>query len=145
MGDKFRKGRASAEFSRDLDDFYAGFLDKVAPTARKVIDESLEMIEREARKDWPRRKRGSKGSARRFVRGYRVTAQGTIEGYLKNPAPYAWAIKFGEDSENSSGRDIIQPMGKRVAQVLLVSPLRKESRKVVQALADDLIDQAGRT
>lgn len=145
MGDTFKKGKASAEFSRNLDDFYAGFLDQVAPTARRVIDESLERIERDARKEWPRRKRGSKGSARQFVRGYRVTAQGTIEGYLKNTAPYAWAIKFGADSENSSGRDIIQPMGKRVAQVLLVSPLKKESRKVVQALADDLMDQAGRT
>tara|TARA_Y100001963_G_C6653574_1_gene386914 strand:+ start:55 stop:492 length:438 start_codon:yes stop_codon:yes gene_type:complete len=145
MGDRFRKGKASAEFSRDLDDFYAGFLDKVAPTARKVIDESLEKIERDARKEWPKRKRGSKGSARKFVRGYRVTAQGTIEGYLQNTAPYAWAIKFGADSENSSGQHIIQPMGKRVAQVLLVSPLRKESKRVVQALADDLADQAGRT
>ena len=144
MASSFKMGKASATFDQDLNDFYTDFLDKVAPTARKVIDESLAKIEKEARKDWPKRKRGSKGSAQKFVRGYRVTSQGTIEGYLQNTAPYSWAIKFGADSENSSGQDIIQPLGKRVAQRLLISPLRKESRHVVNALAEDLMNEAGK-
>jgi hypothetical protein len=125
MAKTFQQGKASASFGEDLNVFYTSFLDKVAPNTRRVIDESLEKIEKDARKEWPKRKRGSKGSHRKFVRGYRVSAAGNIEGYLKNTAPYSWAIKFGVDSENSSGQDIIQPQGKRVAQQLLVSPLRK--------------------
>jgi hypothetical protein len=143
MAKTFQQGNASIEFSRDVQTFYTGFLDRVAPNTRRVIDESLEKIEKDARKEWPKRKRGSKGSYRKFVRGYRISAGGNIEGYLKNTAPYSWAIKFGVDSENSSGQDIIQPLGKRVAQRLLVSPLRKETKKVVDALADDLINEAG--
>ena len=74
-----------------------------------------------------------------FERGFRITANGDFEAYLVNRAPYSWAIKFGVDSENNRGQDIIQPQGKRVAQELMIKPQRKASRKIVKALADDLM------
>tara|TARA_B100000686_G_C16773348_1_gene966718 strand:- start:1238 stop:1720 length:483 start_codon:yes stop_codon:yes gene_type:complete len=156
MGSKFKAGKAEAVFSDDLQSFYTGFLDKVAPGARKIIDDTLQEIEQEAKKNWPKRqpiirrndegrivfkKDNSQNSWNRFQRGYRVEADGTIAGFLVNTAPYAWAIKFGVESVNNRGEDIIFPLGKRVGNELMVKPMRKGSKKVVDALADDLIKQ----
>ena len=55
MGSKFKAGKAEAIFSDDLQSFYTGFLDKVAPGARKIIDDTLQEIEQEAQKNWPKR------------------------------------------------------------------------------------------
>lgn len=154
MANKFTAGKASANFSKDLQSFYTGFLDKVAPGARKVIDDTLQEIEQEAQKNWPRRqpiiRRDSEGrvvfkrevsqnSWNRFTRGFRINADGTISGFLENTAPYSWAIKFGVESVNNRGEDIIFPLGKRVGNELMVKPMRKQSKKVVDALADDLM------
>jgi hypothetical protein len=151
---KFTTKRAGIEIDTDLQDFYTGFLDKVAPNARKILTDEMEKIEREAKKDWPVRKpqirkdkegnvvfyrEVTKGSWKMFERGFRITANGDFEAYLVNRAPYSWAIKFGVDSENNRGQDIIQPQGKRVAQELMIKPQRKASRKIVKALADDLM------
>jgi len=151
---KFTTKRAGIEIDTDLQDFYTGFLDKVAPNARKILTDEMEKIEREAKKDWPVRKpqirkdkegnvvfyrEVTKGSWKMFERGFRITANGDFEAYLVNRAPYSWAIKFGVDSENNRGQDIIQPQGKRVAQELMIKPQKKASRKIVKALADDLI------
>lgn len=139
----FTTGNASISTDQDLQSFYVGFLDKVAPNARRVIDEKLAEIESRAQKDWPKRKKRSRGSARKFERGYKVDASGSIVGFLKNTAPYAWAIKFGMDSENSQGQDLIYARGKRVGNELLLKPLRKSSRHVVNALADDIAKRIG--
>jgi hypothetical protein len=151
---KFTTKRAGIEIDTDLQEFYTGFLDKVAPNARKILTDEMEKIERDAKKDWPVRKpqirkdregnvvfyrEVSKGSWKMFERGFRITANGDFEAYLVNRAPYSWAIKFGVDSENNRGQDIIQPQGKRVAQELMIKPQRKASRKIVKALADDLM------
>jgi hypothetical protein len=153
---KYKQGNASIEFSESMDSFFLGFLRKVMPSAEKIMDEVLTEIENEAKKDWPRRqpiirkdrdgkivfyKEVSKESFSKFQRGIRITPRGEVEVYLRNTAPYSWAIKFGEDSKNKDGRDIIQPQGKKAANELMVKPLRKESNKVVKALADDFMKQ----
>lgn len=153
MGKSITKGNATIEIDKDMQDVFLGFLDKVIPEAKKIMDTELARIEQEAQKDWPRRKPQirkdsmgkivffrelSKESWKMFSRGVRVDAQGNIVVFLKNRAPYSWVIKFGEDSENKDGRDIIQPQGKRAAQELLIKPQRKTINKVVKALADDL-------
>jgi len=134
----FSKGTASISTNQNIETFYTGFLDKVAPNARKVIDQTLKNIESEAKKDWPKRKTKSRGSYKKFVRGYKIDSQGFIVGFLKNTAPYSWAMKFGMDSENFTGQDIIFATGKRVSNELLIKPMKKQSRHVVNALADDL-------
>lgn len=151
---KFTSKRAGIEIDTDLQDFYTGFLDKVAPNARKILTDEMEKIERDAKKDWPVRKpqirkdkegnvvfyrEVTKGSWKMFERGFRITANGDFEAYLVNRAPYSWAIKFGVDSENNRGQDIIQPQGKRVADELMIKPQKKASNKIVKALADDLM------
>lgn len=150
----YAKGNASITFDHDQTEFFTGFLKTVAPEAEKIMSETFEDIEREAKAEWPKRKPRrtynkrtriwtvkdeSLDSWNKFRRGVRIDPDGSVVVFLKNIAPYAWAIKFGVDSENKDGRDIIRPQGKRVSQELLVKPLRKYSRKVVKALADDLM------
>ena len=154
MSRKITSGRASVEIDQDLQSFYSGFLDKVAPNAKKVIVDTLEEIEKEAAKQWPVRKpsirkdaqgnilffrKTSKESWRKFERGFRILPDGSFEGYLRNTADYSWAMKFGVDSVNNRGQEIIQPQGKRVAQELLVKPQNQKANSVVKALANDLM------
>mgnify|MGYP001163747948 FL=1 len=154
MSVKINKGRAGIQIDTDLQQFYTGFLDTVAPNARKVLEDTLKKIEEDAIRDWPVRKpiirktaegevrffrKTSKGSWKKFERGFRITPGGGFEAFLRNRAPYSWAIKFGVDSENNRGKDIIQPQGKKASQELLIKPHRKAANKIVKALADDLI------
>ena len=154
MSSKFTTKRAGIEIDTDLQQFYTGFLDKVAPNARKVLEDTLQKIEEDAVRDWPVRKpiirkkkngevtfykKTSLGSWKKFERGFRIIPGGGFEAFLRNRAPYSWAMKFGIDSENNQGRDIIQPQGKRVSNELMIKPHRKAAKKVIQALADDLM------
>lgn len=154
MGKIYKTGNATVKITEDMEEMFLGFLKTVAPNASKIMEDTLQEIEREAKKDWPKRqpiirrdsqgditffRETSKKSFQMFRRGIRVTARGDIEVYLKNTAPYSWAIKFGEDSRNKDGKQIIQPQGRRVATELMVKPLNKSTRKVVKALAEDLM------
>lgn len=147
------KGNASVEFDQDIEKFLAGFLDLVAPNARATMEAAITEIEKQAIQDWPRRqpvivkdedgktvyyKDNSKESYRKFVRGFRVDADGKIVVYLKNTAPYSYVIRYADDSRNNQGREIIAPMGKNVAQYTLISPMKRKAHGVVKALADDL-------
>lgn len=153
MGKSYKTGNATVEIPQDMTQMFLDVLKRVAPNAERIMEETLQEIEREAKKEWPKRKprirkdkegkitffrETSKKSYTKFERGIRVTARGDIEVYLKNTAPYSWAIKFGGDSRNKDGDEIIQPQGRRVATELMVKPLRKSSRKVVKALSRDL-------
>jgi hypothetical protein len=154
MSSKFKTKRAGIEIDTNLQEFYTGFLDTVAPNARKVLEDTLKKIEEDAIKEWPVRrpeikrdrdgnilssKKTSKGSWKMFERGFRILPGGGFEGFLKNHAPYSWYIKFGISSVNKQRKHILQPTGRRAAHILLIAPQRKQAKKVTQALADDLM------
>lgn len=154
MARKYKKGSSTVQIDQDMEKMFMGFLSQVAPGAKKIMDEDLATIQKQAQEDWPRRqpiirtndmgevtfsRRTSLESWKKFRRGVKVDSNGNFVVYLINTAPYSWAIKFGEDSKNNQGQDIIQPTGRRVATELLVKPHRKSSKKVVKALADDLM------
>ena len=152
MGQTIQQGKASAKFDQDIDQLFTGLLDTVAPNARIIMDESLKRIQTEAISQWPKRKpkltiedgrvvgseERSKKSYQKFVRGFRLDADGKLVVYLKNTAPYSFMIKYGLDSENARRQDIIQPRGRNVAQITLIRPIRKTANEVVRALAADL-------
>jgi 1,4-alpha-glucan branching enzyme len=146
-------GNASVEFEEDMVDFFLGAIKKVLPTAEKIMTDALIQIEEDAKKEWPKRqprrtynkrtktwtiRDDSEESWKKFKRGIRVEPDGSVVVFLKNTAPYSWAIKFGVDPKNKDGRPILQPQGKRAGQELLVKPMRKSARKVIKALSEDL-------
>lgn len=151
---KHKSGNATVEINQDMGEMFLGFLKTVAPNAEKIMDEELTKIEKEARKDWPKRKpivrtnqegaiiffrETSNKSYQMFRRGARLLASGEIEVYLKNTAPYAYVIRFGKDSKDKNGKEIIQPLGKRVADELMIKPIRRSADRVAKALAKDLM------
>lgn len=150
---KYSSGNATVTVQEDMTEMFMGFLKLVAPGAEAIMNAELQRIEKEAKKDWPKRKpiakrdkqgnytteRVSKESFKKFKRGIKVDASGKVIVFLKNTAPYSYMIKYGIDSENSRRQDIIRPQGKRVATETLVKPHNKTANKVVKALADDLM------
>lgn len=154
MGKTYKTGKSSVVIQEDMEEMFLGFLDLVIPNAKKIMDEELQRIQKEAEKNWPKRqpiirydrdgniaffRKTSKESFKMFKRGIRISGQGEIIVFLKNTARYSWAIKFGEDSKNQQGREIILPQGKRAADELMVKPIKKTSKNVVKALAADLM------
>lgn len=150
----YKSGNATVTIQEDMQDMFLGFLKTVAPAAEAIMTEELQRIEKEAVKDWPKRKpqirRNADGdivfarktsleSYKQFKRGMKIDANGNFIVFLKNTAPYSYVIKYGVDSENWRRQDIIKPQGKRVADETLVKPHRKTANKVVKALANDLI------
>ena len=146
-------GRASVTMDKDMEKFFLGTLKKLAPNFEKEVKKALDVIEREAKEGWPKRqpkrnriKAGEQWSYRevsqnswnKFKRGFRIDPDGNIVVYLKNTAPYSWAIKYGVDPKNKDGAKLIEPQGRKPARELLVKPMRKSSKKIVQALAADL-------
>lgn len=151
MGKSWKSGSAEVSINNDAK-MLLKMVNTVLPSASKIMQEELSRIEREAQTEWPRRqpmirkdeqgntvfiKQTSKGSWRLWEQGVKVRADGTLDVYLRNTAAYSFYIKFGIDSKNSKGEDIVQPTGKNVSQTLLIAPHRKTANKVVKALADD--------
>ena len=153
-GKTYTKGNASVSIDQDMQKLFSSFLSQVLPNASKIMEDNLKKIEHEAQQEWPKRKprilrnqetgavvwykETSKGSYRMFERGTKVDSKGNLVVYLRNNAPYSWAIKFGVDSENYRGQDILQPQGRRAATELMTKPMTRTSRKVVRSLTDDL-------
>ena len=63
---QFAKGNASVTLDQDMTKFFLDVLRKAAPSAEKIMTDSLEQIEQQARQNWPKRQ-----PVRRF-RGGRV-------------------------------------------------------------------------
>ncbi len=147
--------RATIEVEDVFQDTLKQLLKTVAPNAQAIMEEELKRIEKEAVKDWPRRspvmrrsaetgkikfyRDNSQESYKKFRRGVTVKAGGQFTVFLKNTAPYSYYIKFGVDSKNSEGQEIVQPRGRNVSNETLVKPHRKTANKVVKALSEDLM------
>ena len=146
-------GRASITMDKDMDKFFLDTIKKLAPNFEKTAMEELKKIEAHARENWPKRrprkifdrrtgkyifKEESKNSWNKFKRGIRIDSNGNIVIFLKNMAPYSWAIKYGKNPKNKSGERIIEPQGRKAARELLTKPMRKSSKVIVKALSKDL-------
>lgn len=136
-----------------MDKFFLDTLKKIVPNFEAIVKKELDKIEKEARENWPKRqlrkkydrrtgtytfKDESQNSWNKFKRGIRVDPNGDIVVFLKNTASYSWAIKYGKDPKTKSGDRIIEPLGKKPARELLIKPMRKSSKVIVNALAKDL-------
>lgn len=159
MSKVIKSGNTQVTFSRDLDNFFTGFLSKVAPNTKQILEATVMEIEQDAMRDWPVRqpvlRRNQSGqvigrqettqrSYDKFETGYTATGRGEFIAFVRNTAPYAWAIKMGVESKNLRGQDINLSLGSRVANEVMFKPAKKASNRVAEALASDLTQEIKR-
>lgn len=150
----YTRGNATVQVDQDMESMFMGFLHTVAPNAGKIMEEELAKIEKEAIRDWPKRKpiikrdregniieskKTSLESYKKFKRGIKIDSNGKFVVFLKNTAPYSYMIKYGESSRNYRTQHIVQPQGRRVANETLIKPHRKTANNVTKALGEDLM------
>jgi len=134
---KYGKGRGSIEIDGAQRDLILGTIRAADPSIVKVLEDQTEKLAKDSESRWIIRqpKYGeSKGSKYQHRTGIRIVPPYTIEAFVENTAPYAWAIKVGETSQNTSIRQ-----GKRLAAVTLWNPARKSAQKVVEAIAKETV------
>lgn len=108
---------------------------------RAVIEEfekEVEKLEKEARANWPIRQKRygkSEGSKDQFQTGLRFIPPGTIVAFVANNAPYAWAIRAGEDGKSTTN---VKPK-QRIAEELLWKPAQKDADKIIKTIAQKSI------
>lgn len=133
---RYGKGIASIEMDSTQRDLIMATLKSAEPSVIKVLEDVTEKLAQQSEKRWLIRqpKYGdSKGSKFKHSIGLRIIPPYTIEAFVENTAPYAWAIKVGRDS-TSNLRE-----GKRLADVVLWTPARKGAQKVAEQIASETI------
>ena len=140
---RYGKGRSSIEITGELKQFVEQAIRSANPEITEAMEDLLEEVQGKARREWPVRRLRSgavdpKGedSRNQIEIGFRIIPPNTLEGFILNSAPYAWAIKSGERSQTSV------PKGKRVADVLLWKPLRTKADKMAKEIANRILKKA---
>lgn len=77
----------------------------------------------------------SKDSKNKLERGVMIEGE-DIVAFVRNLSPYAWAIKTGQYTLNNLA------YGTQTSNELLWTPMRKAGDRLIEAIADDLIQQA---
>ena len=140
---RYGKGRSSIELTGEIKKFVEQAIRSANPEITEAMEEVLEEVQGKARREWPQRRLRSgaldpKGedSRSQIEIGFRIVPPNTLEGFILNSAPYAWAIKSGERSKTSV------PTGKRGADVLLWKPIRTKADKLAKEIANKLLKKA---
>ena len=177
-----KTGNVSAILSGSGFEYVDKLLDKVAPNTKRLLENELEIILENARREWLirgekplsvqqrkdktfaamtntgkykaaqakiiiekmelagrftsdkdfKKSRKSRNSKEKLEMNITVNQKFEIVATLSNSAPYAWAIKVGENS------DTTVPYGKRLANELLWKPTKKIANKIAESLADEI-------
>ena len=120
----------------DFDDFLKKFAFDVLPAFQRDISDEMEKVEKNAKKNWLVRRKGSQRSIDKFEVDVFIS-QGVVTGKITNYAPYAFMIKVGSRSTRTTVRE-----GKKLATELLVKPVNKLGTTLTKKLADEIINIA---
>ena len=156
--------KGQAQVTNDLDDAVLKLLKTAIPEAHEAFVKTLKDIERKAVQNWivrqpvkpVRDKEGnikqteagkqrfrkqppSKRSIDKFAIGQRINPNGEIEVFLENTAQYAWAIRVGIDSKNESGQQVRSKVKRRIANELMVKPMKRRADKLVKVYTNALM------
>jgi len=135
---KYGKGKSSIEFSGGQRDMIMEHLRSAEPILMAILSAETERLKEEAQKAWPVRmsKYGeSQYSRNKFSTGFRILPPSTVQAFVENTAPYAWAIRAGRGSKTSVSE------GRRVADELLWKPAKKNARKITVEIAKRTVRQ----
>lgn len=133
---RYGKGRGSVEITGSARDMYLDIIRQADPIVVSVLEDATEKLAQDSEKQWLVRqpKYGkSKGSKYAHRTGIRIRPPYTIEAFVENTAPYAWAIKVGRESSTNLRE------GRRLADVVLWSPAKKSVDKVLKRIAEQTV------
>lgn len=133
---RYGKGRASIEIDKTQRDLIMSSIRAAEPAVVKVLEQETDKLKRDSERRWLTRQAkygASEGSKYQHEVGLRIIPPYTIEAYVRNNAPYAWAIKVGETSSTNIRQ------GRRLADVVLWTPARKGVQKVLERIADETV------
>tara|TARA_R100000664_G_C2700508_1_gene101021 strand:- start:16 stop:441 length:426 start_codon:yes stop_codon:yes gene_type:complete len=133
---RYGKYKSSVEIEGPLKETIFKAMRAASSEIIDAIDKTVDDVEADAKKDWPVRQKRfgkSKDSKSKITGGVRLIPPNTIEGFVGNSAPYAWAIKAGRESDTS-----VQA-GERVADALIWSPMRQKSDRLAVQIAEKII------
>jgi hypothetical protein len=145
---KVKSGNVEMSFS-DIDQLFMNILQGAIPNTEKIISAEIDQIYDAAKEAWPVRKpivrqlkdgnvrtiKVSKGSKDKLEKGMRLEGDQLVF-FIRNNAPYAWAIKVGVDT------DLPYSRGTRVANELIWKPMRNSTNRVVTSLSKELTQSA---
>jgi hypothetical protein len=125
--------KTKTTIENDFENFLKKFVFELLPAFKRDIADEIEKVEKNARKNWLVRSKNSQGSINEFEVDVYIS-QGVITGAVTNYAPYAWMIKVGRNSKKTSVRP-----GKKLANELLVKPVKKLGNTLTKKLADEML------
>ena len=138
---KYGKGRGSIEIDGVQRDLILETIRAADPSIIKVLEDTVDELAKNSQERWfvrqPKYGR-SKDSKNQHTTGIRIVPPYTIEAFVENTAPYAWAIKAGPTSNTNI------PAGKRLAAVVLWDPARRGVDKVIERIANETIKRIRR-
>jgi len=149
---RYGKGKSSIEITGPQRELFEQALREVAGSTMKVLEDEIDERVEFAKKNWIVRgnrpiqksngtwytiKQQSERSVDKFTDGIRIIQGGkAIEGFFRNDAPYAYAIKSASYSKRDNGSASTVAEGKRVADETMWKPAKKNVNKLVKKLAD---------
>jgi len=152
---RYGKGKGSIEIIGPQRELFEQALREVAGETMKVLEDEIDTRVKEAKKNWIVRygkpittksgrtfirKQQSKRSIDKFTNGIRIVQGGkAIEGFFRNGAQYAYAIKPASYSKRENGSPSTVPEGESLAEETMWKPAKKNVNKLVKKLADAFI------
>ena len=149
---RYGKGKSSIEITGPQRELFEQALREVAGSIMKVLEDEIDERVEFAKKNWIVRgnrpiqksngtwytiKQESERSVDKFTDGIRIIQGGkAIEGFFRNDASYAYAIKSASYSKRDNGSASTVAEGKRVAEETMWKPAKKNVNKLVKKLAD---------
>ncbi len=152
---RYGKGKASIEITGPQRELFEQALREVAGETMKVLENEIDTRVKEAKENWIVRygqpittksgrtfirKQQSKRSVDKFTNGIRIVQGGkAIEGFFRNDASYAFAIKPASYSKRANGSASTVAEGKNLALETMWKPAKKNTNKLVKKMADAFI------
>lgn len=152
---RYGKGKASIEITGPQRELFEMALREVAGETMKVLEDEIDTRVKDAKENWIVRygkpitnksgktfirKEKSKRSVDKFTNGIRIVQGGkAIEGFFRNNATYAYAIKPASYSKRDNGSASTVAEGKNLANETMWKPAKKNVNKLVKKLANSFI------
>jgi hypothetical protein len=154
---RYGKGKASIEIDGTMKDMLEKALREVAPMTMAIIEAELEERVKYAKDNWIVRgnkpvknrdgtfrtiKQKSERSIDKFSQGIRIVDGGkAIEGFFRNDATYAYAIKVASYSKKDDGTSPNVAEGKRIAIEAMWKPAKAGVPKLIKRLSDAYVKE----